>query len=182
VQRAPCIVFLHGFGGELSIYLRTMVDSELGKRFVIVAPVLDNLGIWSSRRGFDVIARTLDTLPPEADRQRVVLVGLSNGSIGVSAVLQDPALRGRFTGFVLLSGAGQVYETSGLHGIRALAISGRQDPRFPFSYIESSMQALGSAGAQVELLGLNADHFLILTHASEWTGRVAALYGQVPLE
>jgi predicted esterase len=171
VTKAPCIVFLHGFGGELSLYLHAITSSELG-RFVVVAPVLDNFGIWWSARGMDLVSETLDTLPPEADRSNVILVGLSNGGIGVSAMLAQPNIRSRIAGAVLLSGAGRVHTAARLDGVHLLAISGKNDPRFPSDYVEKQAVALRAAGADVELLSLDADHFLILTHAAEWSRAV----------
>ena len=110
-DKAPCIVFLHGFGGALTPYLRAMVESELGKRFVILAPALDNQGVWSSERGLAVVERLVsDQLPAEVDRERAYLVGLSNGSIGATAVLSRPELMARFKGAALISGVGAVDE------------------------------------------------------------------------
>jgi predicted esterase len=176
-QKLPCLIFLHGFGGELTPYLHAMVESKLGQQFVIEAPVLDPLGQWWGERGRRVLLRTLDALPPEVDRSRVYLLGLSNGGVAATDFMQDARLRPRFRGFVLISGIGDPHAEARLDGVRVLALSGRNDPRFPFGYVQQSAAALRAAGAEVELVGLDADHFLILTHASEWTDRALQWVG-----
>lgn len=170
--KAPCLVFLHGFGGELSLYLQALASSELGREYVIVAPALDNFGLWWSAKGIDVVSHTLDTLPPQVDRERVILVGLSNGAIGASALLAQPGIRERVAATVLLSGAGNVDPGARLDGARVLAIGGRGDARIPLDYIERQAVALRAAGADVEVVALEADHFLILTQRDAWARRV----------
>jgi predicted esterase len=170
-DKAPCIVFLHGFGGALTPYLRAMVESEIGKRFVIVAPALDNQGVWSSERGLAVLERLVSELPSEVDRSRVYLVGLSNGSIAATTVLSRPELMARFKGAVLISGVGPVDDHAAITRSRVLMLAGTRDARFPYAWVTRQADALRSAGADVELAGLDADHYLILTHAQEWTTR-----------
>ena len=170
--KKPCLVFLHGFGGELSLYLHAIATSQLGREFVVVAPVLDNFGIWWSSRGIDVVNRTLDSLPPEADPDRVILVGVSNGAIGASALLAQPLIRSRVAATVLLSGAGNVDPGASLGGARVLAITGRNDPRMPLDYIGRQAVALRAAGAEVDVVELDADHFLVLTNRDEWARHV----------
>jgi predicted esterase len=166
--KLPCIVFLHGFGGEVTLYLNAMVSSELGQKYIIVAPVLDNAGGWWSDRGIALVRHTLETLPEQADG-RVVLVGLSNGSIGATRMLFEPRIRSRISGAMLISGIGEVPTGSRLDGAAVYVVSGTQDPRFKYAWVEERAQALRSAGADVVLKSFDADHFLILTHAREWT-------------
>jgi predicted esterase len=167
IARLPCIVFLHGFGGQLTAYLRVL-HQAFGSRFAIVAPFLDYTGAFWTPRGKAVV-RTLVTrdLPPEVDRTRMFLVGLSNGAAGATAILQDPELSGRFRGFVLVSGVSEIGQPS----LRAnvLLIAGTKDDRFPLEYIKGAAEALRESGAQVQLEAFPADHFLWLSHAQEMT-------------
>jgi hypothetical protein len=126
---------------------------------VIVAPFLDFTGAFWSERGKQAV-RSLVTehLPPAVDRERVFLVGLSNGAIGATAILQDPALARHFRGFILVSGSGQVRPSR--LSADVLMIIGSEDERFPLAYNEGVAQALRESGAQVETSILSADHFV----------------------
>ena len=165
----PTVIFLHGFGGLLTPYVSNLAR-HLGDRFIIVAPALDNVGVWRSRKGQEVLRSTLASLPPRADRSRVFLVGLSNGGVGATTTLLDPELRSAFAGFVLLSGVGSLPASARLEGARVLVVTGKQDPRFPYSYVVAQTNALQRAGASVDALALPATHALVLTHAAEWIG------------
>ena len=81
----PCIVFLHGFGGMLTPYFRALVDSELGRKTILLAPILDNDGAWWEEKGILVLRKLVqDHLPPGADPAQVYLMGLSNGAVGAT--------------------------------------------------------------------------------------------------
>lgn len=166
-DQLPTVVFLHGFGGLLSPYMSNLAR-HLGDRFIIVAPALDNVGVWRSRKGQEVLRATLASLPSRADRSRVFLVGLSNGGVGATTALLDPELRGAFAGFVLLSGVGVLPQEARLEGARVLVVTGQQDPRFPLSYVLAQIKALHHAGANVDALTLPATHALVFTHAETW--------------
>jgi predicted esterase len=166
--KRPAIVFLHGFGGLLSLYVRAVAEGTKGE-FDVVAPALDLTGAWWTERGQAVIAHTLDTLPPEVDRSRVYLVGLSNGGIGASSVLLRPALAKRFAGVVLLSGAGELETLASAPPTRVLIISGTRDWRFRGDWVAAQHAQLEAVGADVTWETFAADHFLALTHADAWT-------------
>jgi len=156
--RAPCILFLHGFGGLLTPYVRVMAESALGREYVLAAPALDPIGDWSSERASEVLREAIETLPPEADRGELYLVGLSNGSI------YGARYAPRFRGTVLLSGVGDP------SGGRALVISGTNDVRIPIDYVREFVATLPGT----ELRELPADHVMILSHARQWTELAAA--------
>lgn len=163
----PCIVFLHGFGGQLTAYSRVL-HQAFGDRFAIVAPFLDYTGAFWTPRGKAVVSALITKhLPPEVDRARVFLIGLSNGAAGATAILQDPELSRQFRGFVLVSGVGEVAQPSS--GANVLLIAGTDDVRFPLHDIESAAESLRGSGARVEIETFPADHFLWLSHAPEMT-------------
>lgn len=173
--KLPCLVFLHGFGGSLTLYLRSIVQSDIGKQLVVIAPALDNRGAWFEADGLAVLEHLLTQLPPEVDRSRVYLAGLSNGGIGVSAVLRRASLRVHFRGVVFLSGIGGAQHSQEAEGppsqVPALVFSGTRDQRFEPAWVAAQVDALRSEGAKVEHVELDADHGLALTHATEWTER-----------
>ena len=166
--KRPAIVFLHGFGGLLSLYVRAVAEGT-GGQFEVIAPALDPLGAWWTERGQAVLAHTLDTLPPEVDRAQVYLVGLSNGGVGASAVLFEPALARRFAGVVLVSGLGELSQLEAPPPTRVLVVSGTNDPRFRGEWVTDQHQQLVRLGADVTWQTWRADHFLLLTHAAQWT-------------
>lgn len=169
--KRPCILFLHGFGGLLSLYVHAIAEGTRGE-FDVVAPALDPLGGWWTERGLAVIEATLNTLP--ADVERVYLVGLSNGGIGATEVLQHPKLAQRFDGVVLVSGVGDVSELSAAPPTKVLLVSGSEDPRFTGTWVAQQVRTLREAGAEVTWASWPADHFLLLTHSKEWTSRFLA--------
>jgi predicted esterase len=166
-RKRPAIVFLHGFGGLLSLYVRAVVDGTHGE-FDVIAPALDPLGAWWTERGQAVIAHTLDTLPPEVDRSRVYLIGLSNGGIGASEVLLHAELARRFAGVVLLSGAGRLETLEQAPPTRVLMLSGTRDWRFQGDWVAEQHAQLEALGADVTWKTFEADHFLLLTHTAAW--------------
>lgn len=166
-KKRPAIIFLHGFGGLLSLYVLALAEGTNGE-FEIIAPALDLTGAWWTERGQAVIARTLETLPPEVDRERVFLIGLSNGGIGASTVLLHPRLAKRFAGVVLLSGVGELQDLEGPPPTRVLLVSGTNDPRFAGEWVADQHAQLVSLGTDVTWQTYRADHFLLLTHSVEW--------------
>ncbi|MDC0744396.1 alpha/beta hydrolase family protein [Polyangium mundeleinium] len=163
----PCIVFLHGFGGQLTAYLRVL-HQAFGDRFAIVAPFLDSTGAFWTPHGKAVVSALVTKhLPPEVDRSRVFLVGLSNGAVGATAILQDPDLSRHFRGFVLVSGIGEVAQPNA--GANVLLMAGSDDARFPLHDIQSAAETLRGRVARVEMETFPADHFLWLSHAREMT-------------
>jgi predicted esterase len=171
--KRPCIIFLHGFGGLLSLYVHAIAEGTRGE-FDVVAPALDPLGAWWSERGQAVIEATLDCLPADVDRDRVYLVGLSNGGIGATTTLLDRELTRRFAGVVLISGVGDVPELTRPPPTPVLLVSGSKDPRFPGEWVHEQFEALKRGGAEVTWATWPADHFLVLTCSKEWTGRFLA--------
>lgn len=168
----PCLVFLHGFGGQLTAYLRVL-HHAFGDRYAIVAPFLDSGGAFWKPKGKAVVkAIVTKYLPAEVDKTRVYLIGLSNGAIGATAMMQDPESAPLFKGFILVSGRGEV--TAPLPRAKALLISGAHDPRFPLDYVKEGAEKMRAAGAEVTFEVLPADHFLWLSHADPMTAAVEA--------
>ncbi|UQA55862.1 hypothetical protein [Polyangium aurulentum] len=174
---APCLVFLHGFGGQLSVYLQEWVDGGLGDEFAIVAPFLDADGAWWSPEGEAVVRGLVErSLPASVDRTRVFLVGLSNGAIGAVRLAARPEMRRLFRGVVLLSGSAEV-QGADLTGLDLLVITGAQDPRFPLSGIEEHVASLRAGGAQALVEVVPGDHFVALREKREVEGRMRAWLG-----
>lgn len=169
----PCLIFLHGFGGQLSIYLQALIDSPLGEHFVIIAPFLDSTGAWWTPRGEAIVQTVIeDYLPERVNRREVFLVGLSNGAIGTAHLWSRPELSQRLAGVVMISGSDS-HPRWAFSGHRGLVISGTRDPRFPASSVESDVVALRRAGADISFEPIDGDHFILLTNQQHVTEAMA---------
>lgn len=173
----PCLVFLHGFGGQLTIYLQSLMSSGLAEESAIVAPFLDTRARWWHDTGEAIVSELIESnLPNAVDRDRVYLVGLSNGAIGAARLAQNARLSHRIAGVILISGSAQPLGPD-LDGLDILVITGADDPRFPLAGVESDVAALSSQGAQVELEILEGDHFILLSHKREVAQRIGRWIG-----
>jgi pimeloyl-ACP methyl ester carboxylesterase len=129
------------------------LQSALDGRVMVVAPALDLAARWDSPRGQAVVEETLRTLPDRADRQRLVLVGLSNGA--VFGAKYAPLFRGT----VLVSGLG---EPGGKPSRgTTVALVGEGDVRMRANWVKAQAHSLSIPLEVVE----GADHGLLLTHA-----------------
>lgn len=158
----PGIVYLHGFGGLLTPYLGALTEDPRLAGYAIVAPALGFAGEWWTDDGLAVVRRTLDTLPPRVDRDRLYLVGLSNGAVGATAVAADPALSGRFCGVVgLMGGSGDF----GAPRVPTLLVAAEKDDRFPLGYLRG-VHRVAASGGPAELVVVPGDHFALLTETA----------------
>jgi pimeloyl-ACP methyl ester carboxylesterase len=158
----PAIVFLHGFGGLLTAYVTSMLESDELRGYAIIAPALDNEGAWWRPAGQAVVVRTLDQLPPRVDRDRVYLVGLSNGAIGAAAFAAEPMLSQRFRRVVTVVGGDDATPRVPLR-----VIAGVNDWRFPIAHLEGAVHSAAARGATVDLIRIDADHMALFTHTAE---------------
>lgn len=174
VDRPPCLVFLHGFGGQLSIYLKTLLESDLARTHAIVAPFGGPVGLWWSKESQERLhAMLTQDLPASIDRGRISLVGLSNGAVGATVLATSPRFEGMFHRVVALSGVGwaaaDLARTPPL-----LVLSGQDDPRFGFEHVERAVEGLRARKLRVELQGIPGDHFIILSRKQEVWRRIQA--------
>ena len=164
---APAIVFLHGFGGQLTAYLTALLDAGLGEHHAILAPFGGPVGMWWSDSEQERLLDLLDHgLPPSVDPSRLTLVGLSNGAIGATAIAASPRFAGRFRRVVALSGA-RLLDAVPATTAPILFLTGRDDPRFPFEYIEQAHARMRDRGVTTSLAALPGDHFIILSKISQ---------------
>lgn len=149
------LVFLHGYGGLLTPYLSTLRQCRALDPYTILAPALSLDGDWGSARGRAVVTRTLATWPDPTDD--AVLVGLSNGAIGVTDIAADPELAGRFRAIVAVEGLGSPDwhdpPVRGLHVIAAV-----DDVRNPLAHVRDHVATYRSLGADVVLHEVPGDH------------------------
>lgn len=173
----PCLVYLHGFGGQLSIYVEALIEGGLGEDFVIAAPFLNNEGDWWSVEGEATIRDLVEHgLPPAVDRRRVFLVGLSNGAIGAARLMQRESVRKLFRGAILVSG-GDGPRGGDVAGAEMLMITGAEDPRFPVGWLKQAAWELSAKGAAVEMEVMRGDHIILLDRKREVTDHIRRWIG-----
>ena len=165
-----CIVFLHGFGGLMTAYVDAIARSELGREALVLAPVLDPMGVWASDRGAGVVEDAL-AHASSLGFSRCWLVGLSNGAIGAWQLPGRPEIASHLWGAVLLSGIPDTSLDARLPALPTLAVSGWQDARFDWSWVDKQATAAEKRVGpdRMRHFGLAADHFLILSADDAWT-------------
>lgn len=170
--KVPALVFLHGYGGLLTAYVATLREAEALDGWAIVAPAYGFSGEWWTPRGEAIVARTLDTLPARIDRDRVVLVGLSNGAVGATRIATLDGLAERFRAVVAIEGAAEA-RWVGKPQRPLLVIGARNDARFSYTGLERAVASLRAAGGDVTLVPVEGDHMAFFTHTREVTDMLA---------
>lgn len=165
----PGIVFLHGFGGLMTPYLSSLTELPDLAGYAIVAPALGFEGDWWSEEGRSVVRRVVDTLPARVDRDRLFLVGLSNGAVGAMAVAADPELAPRFRAVVALMGG---YDGFGPPRVPCLLLAAEHDDRFDLEYLREVRDA-SVGGAAVDLLVVPGDHFALFAETVDVNAALA---------
>lgn len=177
----PAFVFLHGSAGNFKAY--TWLWSKLAEEegMIVIAPSF-GFGNWRRPGGAASVLRALDDAATlvEIDEERVFLAGLSNGGLGVSQLAaQAPD---RFAGLIFLSPVmdTRVLESGaflqGWQSRPVLVLTGEDDRRIPYEYVQRHARLLAKAGVRVtEIAYPGEDHFLIFSRpeqviqdVSEW--------------
>jgi predicted esterase len=168
-ERLPCLVFLHGMGGNLKMYLWVLSRMSAHTKCAVIAPSF-GLGNWDQAGGaelvVDVTHEAVATLP--VDPKRIFLLGYSNGAMGVTrAAIKEPGL---FRGLIYLSpvtedelfSTPEFLTTSGRRWM--LFVQGGCDKRIPRSFVEGTVMSLKQQGCDVHLkIYEDEGHFLLVS-------------------
>lgn len=165
-QRLPCLIFLHGVGGNMKSCLWVLSRQS---RCAVIAPTF-GMGNWDSPDGaelvVDVAREAMGTLP--IDPQRVFLMGYSNGAMGVTrAAVKAPEL---FKGLIYLSPITEddLFATKefslAVRDRKILFLHGGRDERIPRSMVEGTAGFLKRLGFHVRLKVYDdEDHYLLFS-------------------
>ncbi len=145
------IVFLHGYGGNFTINCWQFAQAAPHAR--TVCPSLGVPARWSSKRGRQVIERSIRALKG-AGARRVVLAGLSQGALGASVHARP--LRHQIAGLVLVSG---VSRRASVPGVPLLVVHGTRDTWTAGAPARSLARRAGPHG---ELAMVRGGHFVFL--------------------
>jgi predicted esterase len=178
-ERVPCLIFLHGMGGNIKPCFWML--SRISKRMkcAVVAPTF-GMGLWqkegSAEFVVDVTREVIETLP--VDRERIFLMGYSQGAVGVTrAAVREPGL---YCGLVFLSPIteddrfGSPEFASQKDNLRLLFLHGSNDLRIPCSFVEGTAKLLQRTGYDVRFeIFEGEDHYLILSQQKTVLGNLA---------
>ena len=169
---APALVFLHRSGGNFKAYiwLLSKVADQTG--CTVIAPTF-GLGNWEKRGAYDDITAAIRDAGKHAaiDPERIHLMGLSNGGKGVC--LAESARGPRFASLILLSAVlhDRIEPASlakRLPNRPVLILSGQNDDRVPWSYVDGYAAKFEKAGMKVtKRLFDGEDHFLFFRRQDE---------------
>ena len=166
-RRLPCLVFLHGMGGNIKACLWVLAELSRRGKCAVIAPTF-GMGDWDKPGGaelvVDVVREAIAAFP--LDRGRIFLMGYSNGGMGVTrAAMEAPHL---FQGLIYLSPVteDELFSTpeflSHVSDRRVLFLQGGRDKRIPRGVVEGTVALLKRLGGKVQLKVYNdEDHYLL---------------------
>jgi predicted esterase len=155
-ERIPCILFLHGMGGNIKCCLWVLSQLSQQMKCAVVAPSF-GMGSWDRPEGAEftvaVAKEVLATLP--IDPKKMYLMGYSNGAMGVTrAAVEAPEL---FQGLIYLSSVtedeffGNKEFLSRAKDRNILFLHGSNDERIPHDMAERAASFLRQFGCPVHL-------------------------------
>lgn len=148
------VVFLHGYGGRFALPCWQVTHALASLDATVACPSIGTDGDWWTPKGKALVTETIAALRA-AGSKRVVLVGLSNGGIGVTRIAPGLGIDAA----IAISGADP---SAPAPGVPALVIHGKKDAMS--SAASARAWATKSRATYVEL---DAGHFVMLRNASE---------------
>jgi predicted esterase len=183
-ERLPCLIFLHGMGGNVKACLWVLAKLSDQAHCAVIAPTF-GFGYWDRPGGaefvVDVTREALATLP--LDPQQVFLMGYSNGAMGVTrAAIQAPRL---FKGLIYLSPVtedelfSEPEFLSRASDRKILFLQGGRDQRIPRSFVAISVASLRQLGCDVHLkVYAEEDHYLLFSQQGAVLGDLRAFMAE----
>ena len=154
------VIFLHGSMGNVTLECWQVAQAAAAHALPTFCPSTDASGRWDARRGRAILDETLTHLERRGV-QRVVIVGLSAGGIGLSRLA--PRLRlpdgMSLEGLVQLSGTAA---PTSPRRVSTLILQGGRDRMTPPAPARRHARALGARARYVEVP--EAGHWLLLSH------------------
>jgi predicted esterase len=155
-ERLPCLIFLHGMGGNAKAYIWLLSRWAREKKCIAIAPTF-GLGNWDDPEGAAMVVaiarEAVKTLP--IDPHRIFLMGYSNGAMGVTrAAILAPEL---FQGLIYLSPVTEdgLFSSkqflSRAHDRKILFLHGGRDEQIPRDIVEATVMALKQRASDVRI-------------------------------
>ncbi len=177
-RRIPCLVFLHGLGGNVKACLWVLSKLSRQSNCAVIAPTF-GFGNWDKAGGaelaVDVVHEALATLP--LDPKRLYLMGYSNGAMGVTrAAIKEPGL---FRGLIYLSPVteDELFSTkeflTHVRDRKILFLHGGREERIPRAFVEGTVASLKRLGCNVRLKVYDdEDHWLLFSQQDAVLGDI----------
>ncbi len=168
----PALVFLHGSGGNFLAYswLLSKVSERTG--CVVIAPTF-GMGNWEKQGAYEAITSAItDAGKFQAiDSERLHLMGLSNGGMGVC--LAESGAGPKFQSLIFLSAVWNdkvppELLAQRLGNLPVLVLSGGSDDRVPWDFVSNYAEEMREAGMKVTVRSFpDDDHFLFFRRRKE---------------
>jgi predicted esterase len=155
-ERLPCLIFLHGMGGNAKAYIWLLSRLARERKCVVIVPTF-GLGNWDNPDGAAMVVaiarEAIKTLP--IDPNRIFLMGYSNGAMGVTrAAILAPDL---FQGLIYLSPVTEdgLFSSkqflSRARDRKILFLHGGCDGQIPRTIVEATVASLRQRVSEVRL-------------------------------
>lgn len=167
--RLPCLLFLHGQGGNAKAYPWLFSRLARQQKCIVIHPTF-GMGNWDNPKGAAMVVavarEAIQKLP--IDPKRIFLMGYSNGGMGVTrAAIVAPEL---FQGLIYLSPVteDELFATqefqSRVNDRKLLFLHGDQDRRIPRQFVEGTVASLRQRAHNVRLrVYADEDHWLLFS-------------------
>ena len=168
-DRLPCLIFLHGMGGNVKAYLWLFSRLAREDKCIVIVPTF-GIGNWDNPDGAAMVVavtrEAIETLP--IDPHRIFLMGYSNGAMGVTrAAILSPGL---FQGLIYLSPVTEDEFFSKKEFLarardrNILFLHGGRDEQVPRNIVEGTVALLKQRVSDVRLkVYANEGHWLLLS-------------------
>ena len=172
-RRLGTLIFLHGHGPNLALYLHTWRRFADEHGFAVVCPSF-GFGNWEHPDGVQAVAWALETARASGvfDEDRVYLAGISQGGAGVGRA--GAALPGAFAGLVFISPTmepdvlGSPEFVEGWKGRPVLVVHGDRDRNVRPEGVAAAAEQMAADGVRVtHHRDPDAGHFLFFAQLDE---------------
>lgn len=168
-DRPPLILFLHGSGGNFSVYWYALSPLAREDGYVVVCPSF-GFGNWQRPDGVPTIAETIHhaMVRYAIHPKEIFLVALSNGGRGLTRVIKSHP--GLFTGVVAISPVLErkpveaTLQSGAWHKMPVLLLHGAKDRRIPVRALSPALNTMKIKGARVtRKIDPEQDHYLMFS-------------------
>jgi len=168
--KTPVILYFHGTGGNLKAFIWILSRLAIHQKAILIAPSF-GMGFWNEADAARMANEALSELGKSQsyDQNRIHVIGLSNGGLAVSQLLQNQTFEAHSYCFLSPVFADRLVDHAqslpDLKQHQVFILTGAVDDRVPLSYVRIAGDRISHAGATVQMTSFDdADHFLFFSH------------------